>query len=123
MTLIRFSFTDMCFYYHHELSSYAKPHRPLSSNDYRRCVTVCGYQKLSNEAILCATCYHQLPSIYMRKSYRYTNIHYVINNVGYKSTNCFRCSYDITLITQHSECYLCLQIASTIASLKKLYHE
>jgi len=124
MTLIYFSFTDMCFYHRSEPSSHKTPHRPQSTNNCRRCVTVCGYQKFTNEIILCATCYHQLPSNYMRKAYRFVNIHYATsNNLEHKFTHCSCCSYDITQITPHHKCYLCFQLASTTISLKKLYHE
>jgi len=124
MILIYFSFTDMCFYHRSEPSSYTKPHRPQSSNICRRCVTVCGYQRNSNKIILCTTYYHQLPSSYMRKSYRFTNIHYIINDtIGNEFVSCSRCSYSITNITLHSECYFCSQLASTIITLRKSYHE
>jgi len=124
MILIYFSVTDMCFYHRSEQSSQTKPHRPQSSIACRRCVTVCGYQKISNEIILCTTCYHQLPSSYMRKSYRFTNIHYVTDDtIEDKIISCSRCSHNITDVTLHSKCYLCFQLTSTITSLRKFYHE
>jgi len=122
MTLIHFSFTDMCFNRRSELSSKGKPHRPLPSSNCRRCVTVCGYQKRSNENILCATCYYRLPSTFMRTSYNFMHIHYT-TKLEYKFTNCSNCFHNLTTITPPAECYLCLQLDTAINSLRKFYHE
>jgi len=115
-------FTDMSFYLHQELSSTRRPHRSPFTGNCQQCTTVCGYQRRSNHNILCAACYHQLPSNFMRISYKFIYTHHN-SNITNKPTNCYICSRNLVFITQSSKCYLCLQLHTTIYSLHELYHE
>jgi len=116
------SLLQMCFNFHHELSSTRKPHRPLFVSNCQRCVTVCGYRKHSNKNILCTTCYHRIPSAFMRTSYKFINNHYT-TKIDHKPTNCYNCLRDLTTVTRLSDCHLCSQSRATFYSLDKFYHE
>lgn len=121
MTLTQFFLlAGMCLYSQPEPSSQSKPRQSLQCPGSRLCATVRGYQKITNHYIICDCCYYQLPSKFMRYSYRYHFAHYTFDQLNSDYAKCYICAHILAILTPMHKCYLCYYLAPTLKSYKNL---